>query len=405
MLVQVDPFNDRRRWLFLGLLFLSMAINLLDRQVLAVLAPSIRDELRLSNTQYSVIVASFLLGLTLAQVPSGMLVDRMGVRAGLPLLMIWWSIANALHATARTVAQFCGFRFLLGVGECGNYAAGVKAISQWFPAKERALAGGIFNSGTVIGAFVAPYLIVKFSSAFGWRMAFVIPSALGLLWVIPWLLAYRERPAAAVREAPVSLAPLLGKRQVWGAVLIRALAGPVVHFYWYWLPEYLRRERDFSMEMLGLLAGVPFLFAGLGNLTGGWFSGHLIRRGWTVDGARKAAFLICGVLCLISAAVPTAPGEAAAIALISLATFALGGIAANHIGLLTDLFPTPVMARITGFTGMCEGGVNMAVQLATGVVVDRFGYYPVFLAAGLMPAVAISSLFVFVRRVERIKAV
>jgi ACS family hexuronate transporter-like MFS transporter len=124
-----------------------------------------------------------------------------------------------------------------------------------------------------------------------------------------------------------------------------------------------------------------------------------------VDGARKAAFLICGVLCLISAAVPTAPGEAAAIALISLATFALGGIAANHIGLLTDLFPTPVMARITGFTGMCEGGVNMAVQLATGVVVDRFGYYPVFLAAGLMPAVAISSLFVFVRRVERIKAV
>ncbi|MBK5295428.1 MAG: MFS transporter [Acidobacteriia bacterium] len=400
----MDAATDKRRWGILALLFFSIAINLLDRQVLAILAPTIRDELGLSNTQYSYIVTSFLLGLTLAQVPSGMLIDRIGPRSALPVLMVIWSIANGLHALARSAAHLALFRFLLGTGECGNYSAGVKVISQWFPAQERALAGGIFNSGTVIGAFFAPFLIVKLSSAFGWRMAFLVPSVLGLLWIVPWLVWYRDRQTAGASrtDAPVSIRPLLAMRQVWGAVMIRALAGPVMHFYWYWLPEYLKRERNFSMEMIGLYAGIPFLFAGLGNLAGGWFSGALMRRGVSVDRSRKTAFGICGALCLISSAVPLAPGELSAMALICLATFALGAIAAIHIGLLTDLFSPQVLARLTGLSGMCEGVVNMTVTLATGIVVDRFGYYPVFLAAGLMPAIAISGLFLLVRRVERI---
>ena len=401
----MDAAPDRKRWGILALLFFSIAINLLDRQVLAVLAPTIRDELNLSNTQYSYIVTCFLLGLTLAQIPSGMLIDRAGPRFGLPVLMVIWSIANGLHSIARSVMQLSLFRFLLGVGECGNYSAGVKVISQWFPTKERALAGGIFNSGTVIGAFFAPYLIVKLSATFGWRMAFVVPSLMGLLWILPWLIWYRDRQTGAVSQTAgrtVPITPLLRMRQVWGAVMIRALAGPVIHFYWYWLPEYLKRDRNFSMEMIGLYAGIPFLFAGLGNLAGGWFSGSLIERGVSVDRARKIAFAICGVLCLITSAVPLAPGEVSAMALICLATFALGASTANHIGLLTDLFSPPVLARLTGLTGMCEGAVNMTVTLATGVVVDRFGYLPVFVAAGLMPAIAFSGLFLLVRRVERV---
>ncbi|MBS1824655.1 MAG: MFS transporter [Acidobacteria bacterium] len=399
----MDAAPDRKRWGILALLFFSIAINLLDRQVLAVLAPTIRDELKLSNTEYSYIVTCFLIGLTLAQVPSGMLIDRAGPRFGLPVLMVIWSIANGLHSIARSVTQLSVFRFLLGVGECGNYSAGVKVISQWFPARERALAGGIFNSGTVIGAFFAPYLIVKLSASFGWRMAFVVPSVLGLLWILPWLLWYRDKQAstsATVQRAAIG--PLLRMRQVWGAVMIRALAGPVVHFYWYWLPEYLKRERHFSMEMIGLYAGIPFLFAGLGNLTGGWFSGYLIGRGVPIDSARKIAFGLCGGLCLISAGVPLAPGEVSAMALICLATFALGASVANHIGLLTDLFSPPVLARLTGLTGMCEGVVNITVTLATGIIVDKFGYLPVFMAVGLMPAIAISGLFLLIRRVERI---
>ncbi|MFN7935210.1 MAG: MFS transporter [Bryobacteraceae bacterium] len=399
----MDAAPDRKRWGILALLFFSIAINLLDRQVLAVLAPTIRDELKLSNTEYSYIVTCFLIGLTLAQVPSGMWIDRAGPRLGLPVLMVIWSIANGLHSIARSVAQLSVFRFLLGVGECGNYSAGVKVISQWFPAKERALAGGIFNSGTVIGAFFAPYLIVKLSATFGWRMAFVVPSVLGLLWIVPWLLWYRDKQTSAsttVQQAAIG--PLLKMRQVWGAVMIRALAGPVVHFYWYWLPEYLKRERHFSMEMIGLYAGIPFLFAGLGNLAGGWFSGYLIGRGVPIDSARKIAFGLCAALCLISTAVPLAPGEVSAMALICLATFALGASVANHIGLLTDLFSPPVLARLTGLTGMCEGVVNITVTLATGIIVDKFGYLPIFIAVGLMPAIAISGLFLLIRRVERI---
>lgn len=401
MLVRMDPNHDRRRWGILFLLFLSLGVNLLDRQVLAVLAPVIRDELRLSNTQYSYIVTAFLVGLTLAQVPSGMLLDRIGARIGLPLLMVWWSTANAAHAAARTLGHLIGFRFLMGVGECGNYSAGVKVISQSFSREERALAGGIFNSGSVIGAFLAPYLIVRVMQWYGWRASFLVASLLGLAWIVPWLLLTNTalpRARAANGDGP-ALRPLLRVREVWGVVAIRALAGPVQHFYWYWLPEYLKRERHFTMEMIGLYAGIPFLFARLGNLGGGWFSGWLLRRGATLDSARKTAFGLCAFFSCGSLLVPFAPGEQAALGLICFATFALGAGSANHIGLLADMFSPGVMARMTGLTGMTEGAVNIILTLATGVVVDHFGYLPVFVVAGLMPILAFTSIFTLVRKV------
>jgi ACS family hexuronate transporter-like MFS transporter len=381
--------GGRARWGVLALLFLSIAVNLFDRQTLSVLAPLLREELNLSNTEYSYILFSFLLGLTVAQVPAGMWLDRKGPRFGLPILMLWWSTANGLHALARNVTHFCGLRFLLGAGESGNYSAGVKVISAWFPARERALAGGLFNSGTVIGAFAAPWCIVKLSSAFGWRMAFVVPSVLGALWIVPWLLFFRDRGGEGGTLAKTPALSLLRLRPVWGAMLMRALSGPVVHFYWYWLPEYLRRERHFSMETIGLLAGIPFLFAGLGNILGGWFSSALIARGRTADSARKTAFAVAAILCSASMLVPFPRGEAMPVALICLATFGVSVFAATFIGTLADLFPARALASVTGLTGMCEGAANMALVLATGAVVDRFSYLPVFLAAGLMPALAV----------------
>jgi ACS family hexuronate transporter-like MFS transporter len=393
----------RQRWVVLFLLFLSIAVNLLDRQVLSVLAPTIRQELGLSNTEYSYILFFFLLGMTLFQLPAGALIDRKGARFGLPFIMAIWSVANGLHAVARNVVHFCVFRFLLGAGECGNYSGGIKVISQWFPPRERALAGGIFNSGTVIGAFIAPPLIVAISAAFGWRMTFVLPSALGLLWIAPWILFYRprEEPAASPGKAPVAasnipLRSLLRTRQAWGAVLIRALGGPVVHFYWYWLPEYLKTERGFTMEQIGWTAGIPFLFAGLGNLIGGWFSSHLMARGFTADRARKAAFVASVVLCSGSFLVPAAPGPVSALALICAATFGIAVMAATHIS-------QKVLARLAGLTGAGEGVMNMILMLATGVVVDHFSYLPVFLAAGLMPFLALVALFTLVRRIERVE--
>lgn len=398
------PAADRRRWGVLTLLFFSITINLLDRQVLSVLAPVIRDELRLSNTQYSYIVASFLLGMTLAQVPAGMLMDRWGARIGLTVLMLWWSAANGLHAIAKTTAALCGFRFLMGIGECGNYSGGIKVISQWFPQRERALAGGIFNSGTVIGAFVAPPLIVAISAAFGWRMTFVVPSAVGLLWLVPWLLFYRDRHTVVKAADAIPLARLVRLREVWAVLLMRAFSGPVLHFYWYWLPEYLKRERHLSMDAIAWLAGVPFLFAGMGNIVGGWFSGFLLGRGWSANAARKLSFGLSAVLCACSALVPVAPGEVLPIVAICVAILGISSFVATHIGTLTDLFPGAVLARVAGVTGVGEGIVNLGVTLATGIVVDRYSYVPVFVAASIMPLLGTLACLVLIRRIAPIPA-
>jgi len=394
---------DRGRWLILALLFASITVNLLDRQVLSVMAPLIRDDLKLSNTQYSNIVFAFTLGLALFQVPAGIWLDRRGVRFGLPVIMLVWSAANALHSVARNAYHFFVFRFLLGAGECGNYSAGVKVIAQRFPAHERALAGGLFNSGTVIGAAVAPTLLVAIASAYGWRMTFVVPSLLGLLWICPWILFYRDQPGAQSTRQMTEFWPLLRYRQVWGVMLMRALAGPVVHFYWYWLPEYLKRERNFTMEMIGAYAGLPFLFAGLGNVYGGIFAAAMMKRGVSADTTRKLAFVVGSLLCAASVLVTVVPGEFVALTLICTATFGLASTVANHIGTLTDLFESRVLAGVTGLTGMCEGVFNMALTLATGRVVDQFGYFPVFVVAGMLPALSTLALFTLVRRIEPVR--
>ncbi|MEZ5400621.1 MAG: MFS transporter [Bryobacteraceae bacterium] len=387
------------RWTLLALLFASITINLLDRQVLSVMAPRILEDLHINATGYSNIVFAFTLGLTLAQFPAGLWLDRKGARFGLPAIMLVWSAANALHGVARNVAHFATFRFLLGAAECGNYSAGVKVIAQHFPPHERALAGGLFNSGTVIGAFLAPPVLVWISSHYGWRMTFLFPSILGLLWIVPWVILYRDAPRPAA-ERRIAFAPLLRLRQVWGVMLMRALAGPVIHFYWYWLPEYLKRERGFSMEMIGLLAGLPFLFGGLGNIAGGSFAALLMRRGWSADRTRKTAWAIGALLCAASMLVPLTASRGAAIALICTATFGLASLAANNIGVLTDIFPARITAGVTGLTGLCEGVFNMFFTLATGRIVDAFSFLPVFIGAGLLPALAAAALFLIVRRVE-----
>ena len=396
---------DGRRWPILALLFFSITINLLDRQVLSLVAPILRDQFHLSNRQYSYIVFGFLLGLTFAQIPAGALMDRRGARFGMAFITLWWSAANALHALARSVAAFSVFRFLLGAGESGNYSAGVKVISQRFPAEQRALAGGIFNTGSVVGALIAPYLILSIATRYGWQMAFLLPSMLGLLWVAPWLAVYGPEianPGAATAATATSFVSLLRYREVWGIMLMRALSGPVNHFYWYWLPEYLRRERSFSLEQIGIWGGLPFFFGGLGNVAGGSVSSLLMARGWTADRARKTAFALAVALCFSSLGVPLCATGYQALALICGASFGIGTFAATWIGAVGDLFPQQVTARVTGLAGMTEGCTNMVLTLATGAVVDRYSYFPVFIGAGLIPVLALASLFVFVRRIERV---
>ena len=390
-----------RRWWILFLLFSAITINILDRQVLSLVAPVLREQFHLSNTAYGAIVFCFLLGMTAGQIPIGIMMDRIGARIGLAAISVCWSAANMLHAFAATTFQFGALRFLLGLGECGNYSAGVKVIAHWFPPRDRAFASGLFNSGSLAGAVIAPPLIVFITLRWGWQSAFLLPSTIGFIWAAVWLRsAHRDAPSS--KSAAVPLLPLFAIPAMWGVVLMRAFGGPVTHFYWYWLPEYLKRERGLSLEMIGMLAWLPFFFGGVGNIGGGWFSSVLMRRGWSADRARKTVFCLSVAMCLVAVLVTIAPNAGTAIALICVATLGINAFAANLMALMTDLFPQRVLARASGITGVGDGAMSMLSMLATGIVVDRFSYLPIFIAAGLFPVASLAAFFFLVKKVERV---
>src|SRR5437899_10034425 len=265
-----QPGRENIRWRILALLFLATVINFVDRQTLSIIAPVLTKEFHMSSTQYGMIVAFFQLGMMLGEFPMGMLMDRWGARRGFSFAIMWWSSASAMHGLANSVLQFSFLRFWLGTGECGNFSGSTKVVAEWFPPKERALAVGIFNGGTMVGSIIAPPLVVWLVHLYGWRAAFVVPSLLGLLWVVLWLRTYRPNTEAfgpAVR--PPTNRELLRLRQTWACILARTLAGPVMHLYVYWLPEYLYRQRGFSLKEIGLFAWVPVLFADVGRIGGG----------------------------------------------------------------------------------------------------------------------------------------
>lgn len=408
------------RWWVLALLFLSIAVNLLDRQVLSVAAPLLRDTLGISATGYGRIVFAFMLGMSLMQLPAGMLLDRWGPRLGLSVLCVWWSSANMLHALARTVPQFAVCRFLLGMGECGNYSGGLKVIARWFPAEERALAAGIFSSGSLAGPILAVPLVTWLMLRFGWQMAFVATGSLGFAWALAWLLLYRPPdsgrrnlvpPASSLRlsEPPgveqgatgePSLRRLFQLRQTWGLLVMRALSGPVAQFYWYWLPEYLKRERHLSLATIGLIAWVPYFCGGVGNLAGGWLSGHLIRRGWRIDSSRKFMYVLSALLAALGGLVPLVSSTEVALVLICAAVLGINAGAAVFLASITDIFPERVIARVVGITGLGDGAMSMFLMLVTGIVVDRFSYLPVFLSSACAPIVAAIVFLLVVRRIE-----
>lgn len=418
--VQLVPQSSARpglRGKIIFLLFMLMSICILDRQILSVVEPVLTATLHLTNTEYGAILFCFLAGMTIGQIPVGMMIDRIGARKGFIIIFCVWSLASMGHAFMHSATQFGVLRFVLGLAECGVYSGGTKVIGQWFPPEDRAFAAGIFNSGSLAGAIVAPPLIVFLALHFNWRIAFVLPSLAGLLWIVPWLRTYwepwrhprliseaatQEVFVAATSTKDTSIFHLLTFSAVWGVILMRAFASPVTNFYWYWLPAYLKHQRGMSLAMVGLLAWLPFLAGGLGNLGGGWISRLMMRHGFSLNSSRRIVFTTSIALSAIAAFVPLAPNNAIALSLISVACFGINAYAANLIGLCTDLFPHNILARIASLTGTGDGITSMTLMLLTGIVVDHFSYTPVFLAVGLLPFLALSSFFLLVRRVRPI---
>ncbi len=378
----------RSKWLVLGFAFLATVINYLDRQTLSVMAPVLLGEFHISPETYSQIIFAFMLAYTFMNGVSGRLLDRLGSKLGYALTIAWWSAAEVLHAFTAGALSLGVFRFLLGFGEAGNYPAGVKVITEWFPAEERSLASGIFNSGAAIGAILAPPLLAWIVLSTGWRTAFVVIGLLGFVWLTAWMAFYREPQAAIERADPVALKVLLRSRFLWRFTLSKVFSDPVWYFYTFWFPQYLKVVHGFSLLQIGETAWVPFFTAAVGNLAGGALFTGLLRLRKGAAATRRVAILILSMLMVSAVFVGGSRGPTACIALISIATFGYSGALANLLAIPGDVFPKGAVASIWGFASMGSGFGAMVFSLVTGWLVQRYSFQPVFVLFGILPLIS-----------------
>ena len=378
--------------------FWATVINYLDRQTLSVAAPELREQFHMSNVEYSRVVFAFLLAYTLSNGISGLVIDRLGTKLGYALCMAWWSVAALLHGFATGGLSLGMFRFLLGIGEAGNWPAGVKVVTEWFPERERALASGIFNSGSAVGAILAPPIVALILLRYGWPSAFVAVGAVGLIWLALWLPAYRKPHAAAAESEapPIPVRALVRTRFVLAFTFSKIFLDPVWYFYIFWFPEYLKRARGFDMAAIGKYSWIPFAVAGAGNFLGGGLSGWLLRRGATVTVARKSAVTFFAALMTSAIGAVLVQQAWLAIALVSIAMLGYTGSLANMLALPGDVFPKSTVASVYGLASMGSGIGGMLFTLITGWAVDHYSYTPVFIGFGLLPLICASILWLLV---------
>lgn len=379
------------RWAMIGMAFLATAITYLERGALSVTVPVLMDQLRMTSVGYSRVIFAFMLAYTIMNGVSGPLIDLLGTKVGFALSTAWWSVAAMLQALAKGPWSLGLCRFLLGMGEAGNWPGSVKVVAEWFPAHERALASGIFNSGAAFGSIVAPPLIVLIVLRWGWRAAFLTVGVTGLMWVFLWAFVYRTpREVEAEVAAPPTLPWILFcQRFVWSFTLAKIFLDPVWYFYVFWFPEYLKRARHLDLASIGKFAWIPYLVAGLGNVIAGWFSGFLLRRGVSVTVARKSTVTV--FILLMASAIPAVlvPETSVSIGLVSLAMMGYTGVSANMLAFPADVYPKNVVASIWGLASMGSGFGGMVFVLLTGWLVDRYSFAPVFVMFGTIPMLAL----------------
>jgi ACS family hexuronate transporter-like MFS transporter len=395
----------RLRWIVITLIFCATVVNYIDRQTVSVLKKSISDDLGLSNADYAAIQNSFLVFYGISQMVSGRLYDRIGTRLGFVFSIVVWSFAAVMHAFARTASSFRLWRAVLGFGEAGNWPGAAKAVGEWFPVRERALGMGIFNTGAALGGAVSTPIIAWLATAYGWRSTFVLTGVLGFAWLLAWLLVYRtperhpwitdeERSyildgrGAATSGEELQWNPgwrgLLKYRQTWAVVLGRFITDPIWWLYVFWLPSYFQDARGFSLAQIGWSAWFPFLCAGVGALTGGWASGHLIGKGWPVDRARKAVMAAGALLTPAGIFAMWADSPYVALLLMGVVLFGFQVWVNNLQTLPSDFFPRSAVASVFGLGGTSAAIASVIYNWGTGHVVDSLGYAPVFACAGLL---------------------
>ena len=408
------------RWYICGLLFFATTVNYVDRQVLGILKPALERDLGWKESDFGWVVFAFQGAYALTLPLAGRVVDWLGTRLGYTLAVVTWSLASMSHSLARTVGQFAFARFGLGVGEAANFPAAIKTIAAWFPRRERALATGIFNSGSNVGAIVAPLLVPLVAAHFGWRSAFLVTGGMDLVWVALWLAFYRP-PREHKWLAPEELAliesdrdagpqqtprytRLLAKRATWALLLGKFMTDPVWWFYLFWVPGFLNRNYGLNLTQLGAPLIVIYVTADVGSIGGGWLSSSLLSRGWSLTAARKTAMLVCATAVVSVVFVGRAGGNLwLTVALIGVAAAAHQGWSANMYTLASDVFPSSAVGSVVGLIGLGGATGGMLVAPAIGYWLDfSLGAYgPLFYVAGSMYLLALGLLHLLLPTVQR----
>jgi ACS family hexuronate transporter-like MFS transporter len=415
------PRRGRYRWTIVALLFAATSINYIDRQVLGILAPTLQRELRWTEADYGAIVSWFSLAYGVGLLLVGRAFDRVGVRRGFAYSIVVWSAAAMAHALARTAGGFSIARALLGLGESGNFPGSVKAVAEWFPKRERALAIGVFNAGSNVGAVVAPLVVPWIALTWGWQEAFIVTGALGFVWLAFWLAIYRAperhpRVTAAELEfirsdqeeqsGTVRWGALLTHRQTWAFIAGKAMTDPVWLFYLFWLPKFL--DAKWGVRLAGLAAPLVtiYVLADVGSIGGGWLSSRLIGRGWTINRSRKTAMFVAALLVVPTIFAPTASNMWTAVALVSVAAAAHQAWSANLFTSVSDMFPRQAVATVMGIGGFAGAMAGMLFQRVTGKILDasRSNYAAIFVIAGTTYLAALLVFHLLVPRMSPAKA-
>jgi ACS family hexuronate transporter-like MFS transporter len=413
------PKIGRYRWVIVSLLFFATTINYIDRQVLGILAPVLQKEIGWNEIEYGYIVTAFQLAYAIGLLFAGRLIDRIGTKLGFAIAIVLWSLAAMGHALAKTVIGFGTARFALGVGEAANFPAAIKATAEWFPKKERALATGIFNSGANVGAVFAPLVVPWLTVTYGWQMAFIVTGALGFIWLACWWLTY-ERPETNKKlskaeleyilsdpaEPAVAQLPwktLLSYRQTWAFILGKFLTDPIWWFYLYWLPKFLNTKYDLNIAQLGLPLIVIYMMTTVGSIGGGWLSSSFIKKGMTINKARKLVMLICA-LCIVPIMGAAEVDLWYAVGLIALAAAAHQGWSANIFTTASDMFPKNAVGSVVGLGGMAGAVGGMILATTAGYILEFTGsYFILFIISGSAYLLALGLFHWLVPKIEPVK--
>jgi len=411
----------RYRWVICALLFAATAINYIDRQMIGVLKPTLQGEFGWSESDFATIIFWFQLAYAVGYIGFGRIVDVVGARAGYTIAILVWTVSHMAHGLATSITTFAMARFGLGVGEAGNFPAGIKAVTEWFPQRERAYAIGLFNAGANIGAIVTPLLVPALVLAFDWRVAFYVTGVFGVLWLIAWRILYRHpdqhpRVSAAelayIRQDPADpVEPLAWRtvatyRETWAYALGKFCIDPIWWFFLFWLPGYLFERYDMDLKTFGLPLAAIYLISDFGSIAGGWLSSKLIARGRTPNFARKVTMLICAFCVLPIFFAQNIGSVWGAVAVIGLATAAHQAFSANLYALPSDMFPRGAVGSVVGIGGTVGAIGGMGMALFTGYILDATNnnYSVLFAIAGSAYFVALLLVHLLSPRLARVDA-